>query len=318
MVLVPYNKAIFIASIDWSLFISHSQSAEIKTEQVMQIKTGAIISAICAVLLMGTVPVTVKYVSASEIEIGVVRLCIAVAGLSLILFARGYRWKLTKHEWRVLIILGLTFALHWYTYFKSIKLSTASIAAIGVSTFGLHIIILSRILLKQAIKKIDGFALLLAAFGIYLVLPDLNWRSEYFQGLALAIFSGFMYACLPVIHQKAISVPNSVRAWGQFSFALIPFAIFGFGESWVLESKDWYSLFYLGVVATLIAHSLWVKATTELPGRFTSIIYYLYIPMAMSLSVLILKEPLSPSMITGAMIIIGANIIVLVSHFTSD
>ncbi|MCP4272474.1 MAG: EamA family transporter [Gammaproteobacteria bacterium] len=284
----------------------------------MQLQKGAILSAICAVILMGTVPVTVKYVSASEIEIGVVRLCIAVTGLSLILLLRGYRWKLQSHEWRALILLGLTFAFHWFTYFKSIKLSTASIAAIGVSTFGLHIIILSRVLLKQAIKTIDWFALILAAFGIYLVLPDLNWRSEYFQGLALGVFSGFLYACLPIIHKKAISVPNSVRAWGQFVFALIPFAIFSFGESWVLESRDWYSLAFMGVVATLIAHSLWVKATTELPGRFTSIIYYLYIPVAMSLSILILNEQLSASMISGAVIIIGANVMVLAAHFTAD
>jgi len=74
----------------------------------------------------------------------------------------------------------------------------------------------------------------------------------------------------------------------------------------------------LGVAATLIAHSLWVKATTELPGRFTSIIYYLYIPMAMSLSVLILNEPLSASMITRAISIIGANVMVLVAHFRAD
>ncbi len=281
----------------------------------MAVGISALLTAFIAVVLMASVPIVVKLVSASEIEVGTLRLLIASVGMTLWLKWSRVSWRLTADQWRMLILLGITFAIHWYAYFKSIKLSTPSIAAIGVSTYGIHLVLLSAIFLKQKINVADGVALVLAMVGVYLVIPDLDWQSDYFQGLLVSIFSGILYACLPIIHQLGKEVPNRMRAWGQFSFALMVFLPFGLFESWQLGLNDWVGLVFLGVVATLIAHSLWVKATTELPGAIASMVYYLYVPLAMALSYVLVDEQITGLMILGAALIILANFLTIAYRF---
>lgn len=279
----------------------------------LPITKSAIFSAIVAVMLMASVPVIIKLISANELQIGIIRLLIGAVVLFFFLRLKQYRWRLSYHEWGVLLLLGCLFGLHWYTYFKGIKLSTPSIAAIGVGTFGIHLVIMSHLFLKQPIRSSDWLAIALALFGLYLVVPTFEWQSEYFQGLVYSVVSGMFYACLPIIHQKASQIPNNVRAWGQFSFALIPFLFFGHSMQWeLLTAFDWKGLIYLGIIATLVAHSLWVKATTELPATVTSMIYYLYVPVAMLLSFWFFNESFDLQKIVGAGIIVLANLITIV------
>ena len=280
----------------------------------MKWHTSALLAAIAAVLLMACVPVLIKLVSATEIEIGIVRLAIASIGVSGFLYWRGFRWQLTRSQWRALLLLGLIFAVHWYLYFKSIKLSTPAIGSIGVSTYGIQLIVLSALFLRQKITLIDAIALGFVAIGVYLVSPEFSWQSDYTLGLWIGILSGFFYACLPIVHIKMRDIPNGTRAWGQFTFALLFFAPFGFHQSWQLADIDWYYLIFLGAVSTMVAHSLWVKASTELASEVTSVVYYLYVPAAMLLSFLLANETITGAMIAGALIIIMANAMTLLKN----
>lgn len=54
-------------------------------------------------------------------------------------------------NWFDLFIIGAIFGLHWLTYFLSIKLSSASIGVIGVSTFGIHLLILNWLVKGQRV-----------------------------------------------------------------------------------------------------------------------------------------------------------------------
>nr|WP_256489771.1 DMT family transporter [Pleionea sp. CnH1-48] len=266
------------------------------------------LTAVVAVFMMAFVPVIVKVIQANEATIGMVRLLIAAAGVSLWLVMRKHSLRMSRREWLCLILLGLVFAVHWFTYFKSIKLSTPSIAAIGVATYGIHLTFLSRIFLKQASNWFDWVAVMVAFYGVYLVVPEFEWESDQVQGLLVGVVSGFLYACLPIIHQKSAHIPNSIRAWGQFAFALAAFCLLLPWSQWQLNTTDWSGLVFMGIVSTLAAHSLWVKATTELPGITTSMIYYLYVPITMVYSFVWTSESISMQMLLGATLIIGANV----------
>ena len=45
-------------------------------------------------------------------------------------------------------------------------------------------------------------------------------------------------------------------------------------------ARDWAGLLFLAIGVTLIAHSLWVRVTTQIAPSLTSIIYYGQIPIA--------------------------------------
>ena len=273
-----------------------------------------VLIAISAILLMSFVPVTIKWISANEATIGIVRLFIGVVGIALILLYKKRSIQLTGKDWFWLVSLGLVFAFHWYTYFKSIKLSDASLAAIGIATFGIHLLILNRIFYKEKLYATDFVAVVMAIGGIYLASPSVSLDAVKLEGFWISIFSGFLYGCLPLINRQISHLTTNTRALGQFGFALAGFCFLLPQSDFNLPVNDWYGLIFLGVFSTLIAHTLWNKASTELPGNFTAVIYYLYVPMAIIMGYFFLGEPMNWEKLTGAALIIAANIWVALVH----
>ena len=103
---------------------------------------------VVGVLLMSTVPVLVKSTSANEITIGIVRLTIAVAVLSPIVFIRR-EFTASPKQWFWLAFIGFIFGLHWLSYFYAIKNAGASLAAIGISTYGIQFLLLSAAIKRE-------------------------------------------------------------------------------------------------------------------------------------------------------------------------
>ncbi len=274
---------------------------------------GLILLSFVTVALLSLVPVIIKAVQANEITIGIARLAIGALGIAILAKSKKQQ-LLSKSTIKWMFFLGLVFSVHWFTYFKSLKLSTVSLGAIGISTFGVHLLILNRIFFKEPLKLADFVAVLVAFFGVYLVLPDTGFKSDHFIGFMYGLFSGFLYACLPIINRKATGLSTNQKAFGQFGFGLLFFAGFIPYGNWQLSSFDWMGLLVLGTVCTLIAHTLWIKVSTELPGNITATVYYFYVPLAMTFSYFLFDEVLTWQKITGAGLIILANVTVVLLH----
>lgn len=266
-----------------------------------------ILIALLAVTSMSMVPVLVKSTSANEISIGIFRLGIALVLISPFVFYKKLLSGLNKTQWLALLWIGLCFGVHWLTYFYSIKTAGAALAAIAVSTYGVHLLLLNVVFKNYQIHLTEWLAIAVCIGGCILVAPPLNWQEGSSIGLIVGLISGFLYGAMPLLHQRASELPTLTRTWGQFAFALLVFCLF-FGDFELPQTVlDLNKLLALGVICTVLAHGLWVKASTELPALFTAMIYYLYVPLAMISSYFVLKEDIGLQMILGAALIITAN-----------
>lgn len=266
--------------------------------------------AVLAVLIMSIIPVLIRSMEANVITIGLGRLGVTVFFISLFLLYKGglRRGGMSTGNWLGLGVIGIVFGLHWLTYFLAIKLSSAAIGVIGVSTFGIHLLILNWLVNGQKITLFELAAIAICFVGCLLVIPEFSLSNTSTVGLLIGVVSGFLYACLPLLHQRSNTLPTSIRAWGQFTFALLVFLPFAGQSHWQMTSADWIKLLVLGVLCTLVAHSLWVKASTELPGIITGLVYYLYIPIAVILGAIFLGERITPAMVVGGTLIFAANL----------
>ena len=268
------------------------------------------ICAILALCFMSTVSTVIKSIDIHPITLGICRL--SIASCLFILSNRSKAFDIFKYksEFKYLVLIGLFFGLHWLTYFYSIKIASASIGVIGVSTFGIHLTVLSLFVLKIKPKKIDYLAVFLALVGCILLS---NKGGEVNSlGLALSVLSGFLYACLPILHKKIKNISTFQRSFSQFFFALIIFVPFSLNVSWDISYKDVLGLLYLSVICTVLAHTLWIKATTELKPVASSVLYYVGTPFALFLNYLILGEEFGVKAILGICLIYIANIIAFV------
>ena len=266
------------------------------------------IEGLIAVFLFGITPIFIKEVTANAITIGLVRLVIGTGFLYFIATNKSLK-GLSKAEWKALAIIGVLFGVHWIAYFISVKLSTPSMAILSVSTFGIHMIYLNWIIKGQKPKVFDVITVLVALLGIFLIVPEFTLDNDLTAGILVGLVSALFFAFLPFQQQKHQKINSMTRAFGQYLFALPVFLIFISESNWNLTNQDWYYLGILGVICTVGAHTLWLRATTHLEPTTASLIFYLGTPIAMISSYLFLNEEMNSSKLFGAGLIIGANVV---------
>ena len=266
------------------------------------------------ILLMGCVPVIIRHTDANPWTIGIVRLVVALAGLVALMQATR-RWRrLSWREWRALALIGVLFGAHWAFYFLSIKASSAGIAVIAQATFGVHLVLIGWVIGHHAVTRLDLVAVAMAVTGSLLVAPRWSMQNQDTVGLLLGICGAFFYAFLPILHQRLAHISSLMRVFGQFLFGLAVFLLFLPQAEWRLGRSDWFWLLVLGVLCTLIQHTLWTRITTRLSTLTTSVLFYMAVPVTLLLGVVLLHERVTPWMVAGATLIVSGNVLAVLSH----
>ena len=173
-------------------------------------------------------------------------------------------------------------------------------------------IVLAYVFNGERVRLVEWLAIFCCLAGGVLVSPELSFSNTTTQGIVIGLFSALLYAAMPILHQRASSLGTLERTWGQFFFALLFFLFLWPYSDWQLTRIDLYQLLALGIVCTVIAHGLWVKASTELPAIYTSMVYYLYLPLTLISSVIFLEEALTPRKLAGVIIVVGVSLLLSV------
>lgn len=273
--------------------------------------------ALWATLLFGSVPAAIRVVRMDSYALGIWRLSLAAAGMTVfILLRRPRAWRAIvaeiRRNWPVLAAVGICFGLHWLTYFQSIKLANASIGALAFSTCGVQLPLLGWAFGFGRPSVLAMLGVVLAMVGSYLCVPEYGPGDGMVAGMAIGILSGTLYAALPMLHQRHARLDNELRTWAQFAFALPVFLVTAPAADWSpISMRDFWLILHLGLLVNLVGHYLWVQVSTELPLPMTSALGYLQLPAALAFNYLVIDEELTWGMLNGGALIIVGNVLAL-------
>lgn len=201
----------------------------------------------------------------------------AFAVVALLLFMRwqgaSARQGIDMGSALALTAAGVMLAVHWVTFFISVKISGVAIATLGFASFPAFITLSEWLVLRERVSQAEWLILLLVTAGLVLVTPSFDFNDQATIGLAWAIASGLSFALFTVINRRAAShlTAYQVACWENLVVVLVtlPFSFGGFGT---IGALDWLWLGLLGVFCTALSHYLLVSSLVVLNARSAGIV----------------------------------------------
>lgn len=265
------------------------------------------------VIIWGYTGIMGKAITLTSTEMVWWRLGIAVVSLGL-LFPLIQK-KISGMNFRLglaTVGVGVVVALHWITFFHSIKLSSISLGIVCLATTTLHVSWLEP-LIKKTKFNISDVLLSLAVLGGMLLIS--SQESAHGKAIIIGLLSAFLAAffsvCNAVLVEKMPAPQLTLIELTSGFVVLTLFMLFssGFHENlFALNADMIWKLLFLGIVCTSLAFILAVNATKHL-GAFTVSLTINLEPVYTIILALIFypqSEKMDPLFYVGATIIVAA------------
>ncbi len=197
----------------------------------------------------------------------------------------------------ILKITGVGFiaAMHWVTFYGSIKYSNVSVALVCFSSIGFFTALFEPLILKKRINVIELLLGLITLFGIYIIF---HFDTQYKTGIIVGIISAMLASLFPIYNREFLKRINveTMLAWQQTGgfvvlSILLPFYLQKFPiDSFIpsLENFGW--LLMLSWLCSVIAFQLSSNALKKLSAFTVNLTYNLEPVYGIILAFIVYKE----------------------------
>lgn len=253
----------------------------------------------------------------SPSELASVRAFVAfVAVLPVALIARA-PLRQSRRDALFLIAYGvLGFALFEVIYLLAIEAAPLAVAGALLYTAPAFVVLIARFTLGEVVDRGRLIALALVLAGVLLVTGAARQLSGGAgavgaRGIVMGLLGGLSYAIYTVMSKAAMARTTALSAltwsFGAASVALFPLA--SPVEALTRDAADLPWLIGLGLVPTLFAYGLFLRALRLLRASAASMIASVEPVVTALLAVLLLGETLAVEQVAGILSIVGAAVL---------
>lgn len=220
------------------------------------------------ILLFGLTGVLGKAIEAPYDILVFYRMSIAVLGIGTFFLFSNYKPKVDRKTIIKLLLAGVIVALHWLTFFESIKQSNVSVALVCFSSSTLFTAILEPLYFKKRIQFYEVIFGIVIIIALYLIF---NISFEYAYGMVLSFISALLASWFTVLNGLHIQKTSSktISFYELLSGAVI---VGGFAltsnnfelSSFSISSSDWINITILALVCTSFAFIVSVEVMKKL------------------------------------------------------
>jgi len=228
------------------------------------------------------------------------------------LFIRAGRCERGWFNGRILLLCtagGISLALHFYTWFASLRLTSVASAAVLVNTHPVFIVLGSRIFLKERIeRKSLPFIALTFVGSIVIALGDYGHGSHNLQGDLLALAGAFFVSVYMLVGRtvrKEVSLP--LYAFTVYGISSVVLLILDMGTRSALypyAPREFFIFFLLALVCTIGGHTVFNWALRYVKPSFVSTAVLGEPVFASILALLIFREKPSLFTLLGGLLVI--------------
>lgn len=234
-----------------------------------------------AVFLAGFTGILGRLITLNEGLLVWYRLLISAASMWVLYFFLKRIQRISFTDILKITAIGLIAAVHWVTFYGSIKYSNVSVGLVCFSSIGFFTAICEPIILKRRLDKMELLLGILVMIGIYIIF---QFDARYKTGIILGIISAFLGCLFPIYNrimlQRNVNV-ETLLTWeltGGFILlsALLPFYLSWFPvESLSPGWENFLWLLGLSWVCSVWAFQLSANALKKLSAFTVNLTYNL-------------------------------------------
>ena len=270
---------------------------------------------VLSMLIFGTIGLFRRWIPFPS---SVVALARSVIGLVFLLAVRALRHDpvdraaVKKNLWR-LLIPGAFLGINWICLFEAYNYTSVAAATMCYYMAPVFIILLSPLAFGERITLRKGVCAAVAVFGMVLVSDVLTTGLHGAKGLAFGLVAAAFYAAIVIINRTLKDISGEDRTVIQFAASaavMLPYVLLTENVAALRFTPSVMALLLIvGVVHTGIAYVLYFGSIAHVPAQTAALLSYLDPVVAVLLSLLVLKEPMSVPAMLGAALVIGAMIV---------
>lgn len=270
---------------------------------------------ILSMLIFGTIGLFRRAIPYPSSVVALVR---SVIGLVFLLLVRAIRREpidraAVKRNLPKLLLLGAMLGTNWIFLFEAYNYTSVAAATMCYYMAPVFIILLSVPVFGEKITPRKGICAAVAVFGMVLVSDVLTTGLHGAKGLVFGLIAAVLYAVIVIINRTLKDISAEDRTIMQFaasSLVMLPYVLLTENLA-ALEAtpRVLVLLLIVGVVHTGIAYVLYFGSIAHVPAQTAALLSYIDPIVAVLLSLTVLREPMSPTALFGAVLVIGAMIL---------
>jgi len=248
-----------------------------------------------AVFLAGFTAILGKLITLNEGLLVWFRLLITVVTLGAILFFRKQLKQVPFNDVLKIFGVGVIVAIHWVTFYGSVKYGNVSVALVCFSATGFFTAFFEPLILKRRLSLVEVLLGLMAIAGIYIIF---DFHPQYKVGVIFGILSAMGSALFPIFNKRLLIVyePKILTLYelggGLLALTLlVPLYLTQFPANYYLPtSTDWLWLLVLAWLCTVLSFDLQLNALKKVSAFTANLTYNLEPVYGIILAFIFFKE----------------------------
>ena len=276
----------------------------------------ALIQLHIAVFLAGFTAILGKLITLNEGLLVWFRLLITVITLGAILYFKKQLLRIPFKDLLKIFGTGAIVAIHWVTFYGSVKYANVSVALVCFSASGFFTAFFEPLIIKRKISFSEVGLGLIAIAGIYIIF---DFHPQYTLGIIFGIISAIGSSIFPIFNKKLLLIysPKILTLYelggGLLALTiLVPFYLMQFKALYYFPSgSDWLWLLVLAWLCTVISFDLQLNALKKVSAFTASLTYNLEPVYGIILAFIFFKENenLNPAFYFGVALILLAVVL---------
>lgn len=269
---------------------------------------------LCAMTLFGTIGIFVRYIPLSSAAIAFFRGALGCAYLIFVMLLGRKKpdTAAIRRNFTLLLLSGAAIGFNWILLFEGYKYTTVATATVCYYLAPLLLLLASPLLGEQITPK-KLLCVCVALLGLTLVsgITENGITSlAELKGIVLSVGAAALYATGMFLNKKLSPIgvyDKTLLQLGSATVVVFPYILLT--EGFAIPRLQPFPLILLltvGILHTGIAYSLSLGSIHILSAQTIGIFSYLDPVIAVLLSALLLKEPMSPANIAGTVLILGS------------